>query len=146
MFIRKFLQYAGPPAAAHYNRLGQSGRDRSSQNSTGQHYSIGIGHQGHNIQINPLQPGSGPLEIPMVDCQHHGPARLGIEYPGQPVLHPPIQRTRSLKEKTRRLHRNIFIKLFCFLYGISVSHIIILSFVLISFLIEYTLRLIKNQR
>ena len=50
------------------------------------------------------RPGGRPHDVAVVEGQHHGPARLGVEDPREPVLHAPVRGARSLQEEAGRLH------------------------------------------
>ena len=46
-------------------------------------------------------------DVTMVKGQHHGVARLGIEYPREAILHPPREVGRAPQEKAGRFHGRI---------------------------------------
>ena len=60
------------------------------------------GHERDDVEVDPLEAGRRPLEVAVVDGQHHGPAALRPEDPGQPVLHPPVVGGRALEEEDAR--------------------------------------------
>jgi hypothetical protein len=62
----------------------------------------------------------------VVDGQHDGAPAAGTEDARQPVLHSPVQRSRSLQEERLVLGGNIQVEFFCLFYVINVSHVFFL--------------------
>ena len=91
LLVGELLEDTWPAAGPQDDSPVIGGRHRGPQDAAGQHQGIGKGGDGHDVEVDALQAGGRPLEIPVVHGQHHGAAALGVEDPRQPVLDPPIQ-------------------------------------------------------
>jgi hypothetical protein len=79
LFVRKFLQDAGPAAGAHDNGVGHGRLDHGAQDPARQHQGVCMRDERPDRDIDPLKPGCGTLEVPVVERQHHGFSRFRIE-------------------------------------------------------------------
>src|SRR6185436_3970096 len=70
----------------------------------------------------PLEPRGRPLEIAVVDRQHHRPAAFGIQDAREAVLHPPVERAGPLDVEGTVLRRDVEMELLGFLAVIGLGH------------------------
>ena len=79
---------------------GGPGIDRA-QDAARQHQGVGVRDERHDVEVDALEARGRPLEVAVVDGQHHGAAALRAEDPGEPVLHAPVVGAGALEEEGR---------------------------------------------
>ncbi|MNS81413.1 hypothetical protein D3C72_1151270 [compost metagenome] len=110
--VRQLAQNRVTARGAQHHRFVGSWRNGASQNPTGTHQHVGFGKQRSNRQIDTLKPGSRPLEIAVVEGEHHGAVTFRVEDAREPGLHPPVQRAAALQGKGHVLLRRADTEIF----------------------------------
>src|SRR5581483_11690754 len=97
---RELLEDARPPARAHDDAAAMRRLNRRTQDHASQHQRIGVRRDRDDAQVDALEAGGRPLEVAVIDGEHHRAAALGPEYARETVLHPPVVSARALEEET----------------------------------------------
>ena len=95
-FVRELLEDALATTRAQHDRPRNLRRNGAAQGTPRHHERVGIGDQGHDGDVDPLQAGGWTLKVTVIDRQHHGSRIVRIEDARQPVFHSPIERIASL--------------------------------------------------
>ena len=95
MAIRSFdrsLRMTWPAAGAHHDAAADGWAGSTSAASRASASARRRTARAGDRDVDPLEAGRRPLEVAVVEREHHGAAGLGPEDPREPVLHPPVVR------------------------------------------------------
>ena len=92
----------GPPLARSTIGFWQSAGITRAQDAARAEQRVALRQQRHDREIDALEPRGRPLEIAVVDGEHHRAPRCRIEHAGEAVLHAPVELVRAFQEKARR--------------------------------------------
>src|SRR5674476_1255938 len=113
------------PADTQYHRLLRVSWDERAQNAAGAEQRVALRQQRYDREVDALQARRRPLEVAVVDGEHHRAPRCRIEHAGEPVLHAPVELVRAFQEKSRRglwaVGLIAFACFICFRHGLSPS-------------------------
>ena len=108
--------------AAQDEGVGRRRRDHRAQRAARAHQHVRMRNQRHDAEVHALEAGGRPLEVAVVEGEHHGLARGRIEDPRQPVLHAPVERAAALDVERLVLLRHAEAEVLAFSDVVFVSH------------------------
>ncbi len=115
------LRIEGPPLARTTNPCWIVGGTMERRAPRVQHERVGVGDERQDVEVDPLQPRRGTLEVAVVDGEHDRVAAGGAEDARQPVLHPPVVGRRALQEEVLACRGHVGVELLG-LDGICLGH------------------------
>jgi hypothetical protein len=83
------------------HRLLRVRRHNRAEHATRAEQRVALVKQRQDRKVDALEARGRPLEVAMINGQHHGAPGLRIEGPRQAVLHAPVELVRAFEEKAR---------------------------------------------